>query len=146
MMMLRPRRRRMHRTVLCLLLALEARSSIRNRFYVRKIALPPTNQSAWSYLYHSRDDLSMMTCTGFDYASFNRLHDLLFPPVPHADHPSTLNTHAKLGLILHYLNSSMMQKTLCQIFSATESIISRDLNYMLKFLGEKLPTIRDAQV
>lgn len=112
-----------------------------------KVALPPVSQSAWWYLYGSGDNSSMMTCTGFDYVSFNRLHGLLFPTqIARPGHPSILNTHARLGLVLHYLNSSMMQKTLCQIFSATEAIISRDLNRMLTLLCEKLPTIEDAKV
>jgi hypothetical protein len=139
-----PRRR----TILLMVLVLiRAHLAVRNRFYIRLPALPPVQQSAWAALYASRDDPSMMTCTGFNTASFHSLHNLLFPVPPnHSGHPPSLDSHAKLGLILHYLNSSMMQKTLCQIFAVTEAIVSRDLNYMLNLLCEKLPTIPDAQI
>jgi hypothetical protein len=41
--------------------------------HIRQCALLDANQSPWQKLYHSRNELSLITFTGFDYASFDYL-------------------------------------------------------------------------
>jgi len=45
----------------------------RRDHHIRWCALPDANQSPWQKLYHSRNEQSFITFTGFDYASFNYL-------------------------------------------------------------------------
>lgn len=51
-----------------------------------------------------------------------------------------------VGLVLHYLNSTMRQKTLCQIFGATPAIVSRTLSTVLPILLIVLKNLHCARI
>jgi hypothetical protein len=67
---------------------------------------------------------------GIDVTAFLYLHS--FVPAPFtlgsALRACSLDSYRILGLTLHYLNSCMMQKTLCQVFGITPAVCSRLLD------------------
>jgi hypothetical protein len=60
--------------------------------------------------------------------------------------PSVSSSSMLLGLTLHYLNSSMMQKTLCQLFGMPPASLSRWLWRSMIALHRALKRLSDAAV
>jgi hypothetical protein len=58
--------------------------------YIRRCALLDANQSPWQKLYHSRNEQSFITFTGFNYASFDYLLSK-FQPLYQRYSPYTVN-------------------------------------------------------
>ena len=98
---------------------------------------------------------------GFDVATF---HDILHhgferiwneTPIPHQDvltssvprvvHCS-LDACGALGLILHYLNSTMLEVSLSQIFAIIPTTISHYITFTLGILLFTLKHMKDAQI
>ena len=113
---------------------------LRSRRYITSSCLPDPKESAWSILWKNGDDLSFISLTGFDRQSFIELHDYIFENYNFnsTGRKSKLDTHAKLGLLLHFLNSTMKLKTLCQIFGVSQSTVSRELSKMSRLTLDRL--------
>ncbi|KAF8239580.1 hypothetical protein L208DRAFT_1236866, partial [Tricholoma matsutake] len=97
-------------------------------YLTRADLLPdPHTDTPWQALYHSQSDQGFITTMGFDVMTlhdilrhgFERLwnetpiphHNILSLSTPQVNHRS-LNACSTLGLILHYLNSTMLEVSL----------------------------------
>jgi hypothetical protein len=98
---------------------------------------------------------------GFDIATFFTILDCGFRekwdvnPIPRKDVPSTaiprtnrrsLDAAGALGLALHYLNSTMHEVSLQQIFALIPTTVSRYVNFALEILRDTLRKLRDAAI
>jgi hypothetical protein len=124
----------------------------RRRHYITTSALGTPRESAFVNLYRGGDDKSFINTMGIDRKTFETLlipfkskYDALIEekkrkkakrlglPPPEkkntkAGRPTSIvGHHVLLGLALHYLNSTMLQKTLCQIFNLAPSLVCRCL-------------------
>jgi hypothetical protein len=96
----------------------------------------PRGATPWQILYRSRNDQAYITTMGFDVAMFNHILEAGFgvawniTPIPRADATNTgvtrpggrsLDASGALGLLLHYLNSTMREISLQQIFALIPS-------------------------
>ena len=115
-------------------------STLRCRHHIISEAIPKPENAPWSVLLNQGDDCSFLELTGFDRASFYELHNILFADEQpqRTGRPKTLNNYAELGLLLHFLNSTMKIKSLCQIFGAVPSVINRSITKMLRLTVNKL--------
>jgi hypothetical protein len=99
--------------------------------------------------------------SGFDINSFISIIDAGFStawystPIPHADvhaagkpHPGTrsLDAAGALGLVLHYLNSTMHEISLQQICVLIPTTVSRYIAFALNILLPVLRTMPDAKI
>jgi hypothetical protein len=108
-----------------LLLLLWQRSRLRSRSYLKRSSLLPADDSAWTRLHHRRDDLCFRNVMGVDVAAFDELHVQLKPWLPVDTLRCSLDSRGLLGLALHFLNSTMVQKTLCELFGLTPTVCCR---------------------
>lgn len=89
------------------------------------------DESPWQLLWSRGDDPSFVSLTGFNRETFEELHEDIFErdvddeEIRGVGRPQKLNSIAKLGLILHFLNSSMKLKTLCQLFGASSVLCQK---------------------
>jgi hypothetical protein len=133
------------------------------RFYLTRADLVPNPRvgSAWQFMYAGGNDRAFITTMGFDPTAF---HLLLEPfkriwdttPIPRGDlHPESsqirlskrsLDAAGGLGLVLHYLNSTMADYTLQQIFGLTPAVCSRYRNFGLKILLQTLCEIPEGSL
>lgn len=108
-------------------LLLQHRRSIRHRHFLTRDSLHMPHSSAWQRLLRRRDDRAFVNTMSLTYDSFQGLHDILVNrgyldvDVRHC----LLDTRGVLALSLHYLNSTMLQKTLCETFGLTPAACSR---------------------
>lgn len=114
-----------------ILFFLKLRSRIRNRHYLTKVNLPLKSYSAWHILCNQKEDKAFVDCTGLDVATFTYLlRQFQRYQDPHnlerhrIGRPYALDAAGRLGLALYYLNSTMKQKTLCQLFSISPGSVS----------------------
>ena len=99
----------------------------------------PHVESGWQHLYKSQDDSAFITTIGVDVETFHTILDSGFQDcwdstlIPRPDVASrvqprlgarSLEASGALGLILHYLNSAMLEVSLQQIFALIPSTIS----------------------
>ena len=56
-------------------------NSLRRRSKLHRQGVVPPGLSAWNYLFRNGDDSSFLNITGFDRATFEMLHFLLYPQV-----------------------------------------------------------------
>jgi hypothetical protein len=140
--------------VIALITAILGTSSARrNRFYLTRSVLISPNKSLWQILYDSCDEKAFTLTTGLRPAIFSYILDCGFKRVwdesaiTRSDvsingrpRPSqrSLNADGALGLVLHYLNSSMAQFTLQEIFGIVPSVCTRYLRWCLQILLEVL--------
>jgi hypothetical protein len=133
------------------------------RFYLTRADLVPNPRvgSAWQFMYAGGNDRAFITTMGFDTTAF---HLLLKPfkriwdttPIPRGDlHPESsqirlskrsLDAAGALGLVLHYLNSTMADYTLQQIFGLTPAVCSRYRNFGMKILLQTLCEIPEGSL
>jgi len=112
---------------------LAERQKRRNRFYLTRRNLNPSSRSAtaWEYLYESKDDRAFILTMGVGVSVFQQLLDSGFEatwntmPIPRDDvlsnaklrvHHRSLTSTGALGLVLHHLNSTMVDYSLQLIF------------------------------
>ena len=117
--------------------------TVRNRHYVTSSSIPPADNCPWTYLLHKGNNSSFIELTGFSRKAFFQLHDILFDTYEpftkgRKGRPSSLDSYGKLDLFLHYVNSTMRDKTLCQIFGTSPSTISRVRSIMCLKIVAKL--------
>jgi hypothetical protein len=121
----------------------------------------PRANTPWQRLYSSQSDQAFITTMGFDVATFNLLlwggfaerWDLQAIPcdgwspasLPRLQHQS-LDAAGALGLVLHWLTSTMRKVSLMQIFALIPTTVSRYINFTHKILTDTLQNLHDAQV
>ncbi|KAI0047508.1 hypothetical protein FA95DRAFT_1662926 [Auriscalpium vulgare] len=141
----RVERRSAHRTYLC-----------------RPQLLPnPREGTPWQRLYESRSDRAFVTTMGVDVACFEAILAAGFAdmwnltPIPRADVPTTSNPRPErrsldaagaLGLVLHYLSSTMREVSLQQIFAIIPTTCSRYITFGLSILLKTVRTMSDATI
>lgn len=121
----------------------------------------PRLSSPWQSLYLSRIDRAFITTMGLDVATFDLLLEHGFQEIweraaiPRTDTSVTgqprlgapsLDAAGALGLALHYLNSTMREILLQQIFALVPSTVSRYINFALSMLQQLLWKLPDAQI
>ncbi len=140
-----------------------ARQRNSSRLYLcRPQLLPdPRGSTPWQQLWASRCDRAYITTMGFDVNTFDFLlergfsHQWQNSLIPQTDtnmaglsHPysRSLDSAGALGLVLHYLNSTMREISLQQIFALIPSTVSRYVTFGLKILADLLPSIHEARI
>ncbi|KAG2336009.1 hypothetical protein BDR05DRAFT_978872 [Suillus weaverae] len=120
-----------------------------HRLYLcRPQLLPnPRINTPWQVLYDSQNDRAFITMMGVDVSTFSSLLTTGFAqawhetPIPRDDvsthgNPRTnqcsLDAAGVLGLVLHYLSSTMHAISLQQIFAIIPSTVTRYLNFDAK--------------
>ncbi|KAH7930088.1 hypothetical protein BV22DRAFT_1001525 [Leucogyrophana mollusca] len=142
---LRSERRRAHRTYL-----------------VRDDLLPnPRLNTPWQVMYDGQNDRAFITTMGFDVASFQCILHAGFAelwcsnPIPRNDtrqmavpRPArrSLDPAGALGLVLHYLNSTMREVSLMQIFALIPSTVSRYIRFSLDILLLTLKQLPEGRI
>ncbi|CAA7259588.1 unnamed protein product [Cyclocybe aegerita] len=121
----------------------------------------PRIATPWTSLYDSRSDRAYITTMGFDVATFNFILESGFvqtwlsTPIPRTDtsrsgdpRPGSrsLDPPGALGLVLHYLSSTMLDVSLQQIFALIPATVVRYLDFSLDILLEVLQRMPDARI
>ena len=129
-----------------------------HRFYLRRPQLlpDPRENTPWQALYATRDDAAYIVTMGIDVDAFHLILASGFEeqwnsePVSRNDVASTgnprperrsLDAAGALGLVLHYLNSTMREISLQQIFALIPSTVSRYIDFSLRILLNTLRTM-----
>lgn len=101
---------------------------VETRHYLTRLSLPLVPHSAWRSVIDSTDGRGLLDTTGFDRATFNHLLSL-FSPLWRIQNRRQRDLFPSdvLGLVLQYLNSTVRQKTLCQVFALPPSTLNRHL-------------------
>ena len=131
-------------------------------FLSRSSLLPnPSEGTPWQALYAANDDRAYIVTMGVGVAVFQKILQSGFAdtwnsfPIPRNDtrsvvHPRlgkrSLDAAGALGLILHYLNSTMADFSLQQIFALTPAVESRYRNWGLCILQATLRCMKDAAI
>ncbi len=150
-----------------ILVARETRNNRRqlHRLYLcRNELLPnPREGTPWQQLWRSESDRAFITTMGFDVATFRLLLDgpghfaerWNTANIPRTDLSNSgqprpggrsLDAPGALGLVLHYLNSAMLEVSLQQIFALIPATVSRYLSFARDILYETLLTMKEASI
>lgn len=138
------------------------RRTQRRQYLTRRDLLPdPRRDTPWQVLYAGQNDRAFITTMGFDVASFNSILDQGFQrlwnslAIPrretHAESQPrlgrrSLDAEGALGLILHYVNSTMLDISLVQIFALIPSTVSRYIKFCSLILLLTLRVMEDARI
>jgi hypothetical protein len=142
---------------------LRAEHRKQSRLYLcRPQLLPnPRVNTPWQVLHASRSDRAFITTMGFDVDTFTYILDTGFAdawysiPIVRNDVSTTgkprpgarsLDAAGALGLVLHYLNSTMREISLQQIFALIPMTVSRYITFASQILLPILRRIPDAQI
>jgi hypothetical protein len=139
-----------------------ARRSSRRTYLTRAELLPnPRENTAWQILYNSQSDRAFITTMGFNIETFHSILDAGFAaewntrPIPRNDvqqaavtRPAcrSLDAAGALGLILHFLTSTMGDVSLMEIFALIPTTVSQFINFSLTILLQTLRKMPDAQI
>jgi hypothetical protein len=134
----------------------------RRQYLGRMNLLPnPRMGTPWTRLYENHDDRAFITTMGIDTTAFHAILKAGFGqlwctrPIPRpdmgADIPSriarrSLDAAGGLGLVLHWLSSTMRQISLQQIFALVPSTVSRYLRFSLSILLKVLRQMPHAAI
>jgi hypothetical protein len=123
-------------------------SRIRNRSYLRKAALVDVNESPIAKLLCSGDDMAYINVMGIDRSTFHHIHDIVFKDVIHDAHYHlrASETQIDLSIALHYLTSTMKQKTLSELSGLPPGTLSRHLRYALNMMNKHIDDIPEAKI
>ncbi len=143
----------------------QARIDRRNRtrnYLCRPQLLPdPHTGTPWKALFQSYNDRAYITTMGFDVETFNYIVTSGFgtrwlsQTIPHRDIDTSgesrpgrrsLDAWGALGLVLHYLNSTMSEISLQQIFGLIPATVSRYIRFALKILLETLQQMPEGKI
>lgn len=133
------------------------------RQYLVRADLPPNprSQTPWQHLFEQRADRPFITTMGVDVNTFDFLIQSGFgqkwheTPIPRADTAAngvprtfrrSLDECGGLGLVLHYLNSTMSDTSLQQVFALVPSTVSRYIAFALDILLETLQDIPETAI
>ena len=143
-------------SVAALLMLIQAYNSVRERHYLRRQAIVSAKLSPWMKLYLYGDDISFLNLTGFTREAFKKLRKILFEHKfgifknritnRNNGRPPLLDYNGQLGLLLYFLNSTLKEKHLCQLFGVTPAVCSRIINRMLELTYSKLKVNNIAKV
>lgn len=134
-----------------------------HRAYLRRPQLLPTPRHAtpWTALYESRADSAYIVTMGVDVRAFDLVLNSGFAQrwntevIPRHDAPGqsaprperrSLDAAGALGLVLHYLNSTMREISLQQIFALIPSTVSRYIDFGMSILLETLRSIPEGAI
>ncbi|KAJ7231709.1 hypothetical protein B0H12DRAFT_1077061 [Mycena haematopus] len=121
----------------------------------------PRGATAWQVLYRTRNDRAYITTMGFDVHTFHAILDAGFgyawdtTPIPRQDTSRvgqtrlgarSLDASGALGLLLHYLNSTMREISLQQIFALIPTTVSRYITFGLELLLHALRRMPAARI
>ena len=134
----------------------------RRQYLGRTSLLPnPRIGTPWVRLYQRHEDRAFITTMGVDTSTFHTLlaagfgHLWYTRPIPRPDHRTairprvgrrSLDAAGGLGLVLHWLSSTMRQISLQQIFALIPSTVSRYLRFALSILLEVLRQMPPATI
>jgi hypothetical protein len=96
----------------------------------------------------SQNELGFVNTTSMTFSAFKFLWSAFHSQQPMAvtGRPSLMDSKDLLGLILYWFNGKYSQKTLCQIFGCSPSIISRNLKRGLRILLISLLQFKECHV
>ena len=121
----------------------------------------PRRGTPWRHLYENNDDRAFITTMGVDTSTFRMILEAGFGtmwytlPITRTDTHATgkpraggrsLDAAGGLGLVLHWLSSTMRQVSLQQIFALVPSTVSRYLRFALSILLEVLRRVPQAAI
>lgn len=134
----------------------------RRQYLGRMNLLPnPRRGTPWTRLYDNRDDRAFITTMGINTSTFNMILEAGFErlwytqPIPRPDKLAAIHSRAGkrsldaaggLGLVLHWLSSTMRQVSLQQIFALVPSTVSRYLRFALSILLKVLKGMPSAAI
>lgn len=133
------------------------------RQYLGRMSLLPNPRigTPWTRLYEHREDRAFITTMGINTSTFDTILKAGFEqlwyiqPIPRPDartaiHPRaggrSLDAAGGLGLVLHWLSSTMRQISLQQIFALVPSTVSRYLRFALSILLKVLRQMPHAAI
>ena len=133
------------------------------RQYLGRMALLPNPRTGtpWTHLYANYQDRAFITTMGVDTSTFRAIltagfgHLWYSLPISRTDTHTvglprairrSLDAEGGLGLILHWLSSTMRQLSLQQIFALIPSTVSRYLRFALSILLKVLRQMPDAAI
>ena len=136
--------------------------SSRRTYLVRANLLPnPRFGTPWQRLYQSKSDRAFLTTMGFDVATFQAILEAGFAqrwcttPIPHANvNPAgrtrlngrSIDAPTVLGLVLHYLSSTVHEVACQEIFAVVPASASRYITFGLKIFLATLREMPDAKI
>ncbi|KAG8713049.1 hypothetical protein FRC08_013759 [Ceratobasidium sp. 394] len=121
----------------------------------------PRESSPWQAIFNSREDRAYRTTMGVDVATFDFILNAGFRiawlrhPIPRGDvntqgltRPGrrSLDAEGGLGLLLHYLSSTMDETSLQQIFALVPSVLTRYVHFRLSIMVSVLQELPDAKI
>ncbi|KIM82644.1 hypothetical protein PILCRDRAFT_97457 [Piloderma croceum F 1598] len=121
----------------------------------------PCEESVWQRPYHSENDCAFIMIMGLNVSAFDQILMAGFEeswntmPIPRNDVAGTaapciyrqsLDAAGALGLVLHFLGSTMSEVSLQQIFALILTTTSQYINFSLSILLSTLRGIQDAGV
>ncbi|KAJ6503848.1 hypothetical protein C8R45DRAFT_572915 [Mycena sanguinolenta] len=134
----------------------------RRLYLTRPQLLPnPRHDTPWQVLYASNSDRAFITTMGFDTQTFHNILEAGFgdtwmmTTIPRGDTSSagkprpgtrSLDAAGALGLALHFVNSTMREISLQQIFALIPTTISRYIHFSLDILLAVLRKLPDARI
>ena len=139
----------------------EHRNQTRNYLCRPQLLRDPRNNTPWQALFNSCNDRAFITTMGFDVETFELIVRSGFGtlwlgrPIPRADASThgeprpgrrSLDAWGALGLVLHFLNSTMLEISLQQIFALIPTTVSRYITFGLQILLETLRVLPDAAI
>ncbi|KIL56668.1 hypothetical protein M378DRAFT_89013 [Amanita muscaria Koide BX008] len=142
---------------------LHAERRAEHRLYLTRpeIMRNPRENTPWQVLYHSQSDRAFIITMGLDVPSFDLILEAGFQrrwdslPIPRRDVNScakprifrrSLDAAGGLGLVLHFLNSTMLETSLVQIFALVPSTVSRYISFSLSILLLTLREMHHARI
>ncbi|KAI0635272.1 hypothetical protein C8Q77DRAFT_693631 [Trametes polyzona] len=145
--------------------ARQMKNDARQRRYLRRGELLPDPRAEggtpWQRVYNSRIDRAFITTMGIDVSTFNAIleggfsrrwdaHTIPRPDVRSTGHPRlnrrSLDAAGALGLVLHWLSSTMWETSLQQIFALTPATVDRYLHSALDILLFTLDDMPDTHI
>jgi hypothetical protein len=127
------------------------RSTSRRRHYLQRVHVGLTERSSWRITLLHPDDRGLLNVTGLSRPAFTQLYNV-FRPLWLRDHPRDgirrreLRSEDVLGLVLHWAQSTMRAKTLCQVFHTPPATVSRLLRSGMRTLRVALKSMAGAAI
>ena len=134
-----------------------------HRTYLTRPDLNPSPRigTPWQHMHARGNDHAFITTMGVDVATFKHLLNQGFAemwdskPIPRNDvspngrtfiNRRSLDAAGALGLVLHYLASTMHEQSLQQIFGLIPTTVTRYLSFSLQILSSTLRKIPAARI
>eukprot|EP00644_Phytophthora_capsici_P009887 jgi/Phyca11/119534/e_gw1.39.386.1 len=132
---------------------LRVRMTLRVRNYLTSSALISPSNSPWAQIYRSRDDGAFINTVAIPVAAFERLllsftahYVVKSGPGKRGRPPRFCSINNVLACLLHFYAHAVEHKTLCEMFGAPPSTLSRVLSNAEVALHKALPEVPEAQI